>query len=399
LSLDLELAWQRLRWESSLRLRDLGEPMDWCFHSLHLRRFDFDLNPAQQGPGLDCSRHRDLRLRSYQCLSLTDYLDWNALLHRAQPGLYELFQVCEGECDFTLSLTPGNEVDWWRWPLVAAPYGQAPGANDRAQRQWLQRQLRSHRWWLRVDISHFFDSLDRRQLWARLRRCGVPAGSGQRLMELLQATARGPRGVANFGRISGLLARLQLQPLLQQLRQSGYRFALRTVDEFELFFQQRDPALQALEELRQGLERLGLRINYSQSWLVPCARALGDQRRQRWRAEYLWHRLASWLARRQLAPTALVQWLRRPLQSGAFLFRRPDYFELLAYPATQRAWLAELQNPHASPGDRLFLLLYLWESGQTPLPPLRGWLEQHAGGEDLLGRWCRACLEGGFAGS
>ena len=389
--LDLELAWNRLRWEAQLHLRRLGEPMDWCFHSLHLRRFE-TARPGSRGE--DCSRYRGLRLRAYQCLRVEDYLDWNALLHRAQPGLHELFEPHDGCCDFTLSLTAGDELQWWRWPLAEGVYGELPGASDRRQHQWLQGQLAEHRWWLRVDISHFFDSLDRRRLWVQLRRCGVPSSQGPRLMELLQEVATSPRGITNFGRISGLLAKLYLQPILSKLRAQGYRFALRTVDEFELFFQERSHALEALECLRRELASLGLRINYSQSWLTSCARARSRQWTQRWRPEYALHRLGAMLCRRGLRFEALVGALEQPFLSGAFVFRRPSYFELLAYPAAQMALLRRLQDSRSSLGDRLFWLLYFWESGQSPLACLRRWLEQYQASDGLLGTWCRACLDG-----
>ncbi|CAN0442091.1 unnamed protein product, partial [Phaeothamnion confervicola] len=108
------------------------------------------------------------------------------------------------------------------------------------------------------DISNSFYSVDLKVLWGDLRRLGAP----EIMRSLLRHTQSGPgQGWMPFGRISPILLKLYLHPVVRHLASRGYRFVLTERDEFHFFCDSEQEAERATEDLQNALGARGLRLN------------------------------------------------------------------------------------------------------------------------------------------
>lgn len=347
----LELAWERVRWEVLTNPFEVPDP----FFQLNLRRPELtgeppalELDGYRPEPALDLTLVRGARLRRKRALSLRDYLLLVAAVTSRQPELEERLQPLTD----TFQLAPG--VAWLQPP--------SPGRQ--------RALLRAHRWWLHADVSNCFESMDYRRLVGEL---GLDRPWSRAVLRLLQEHRAGPRqGVMSVGRVNHILTRLYLQPVVAGL--AGYTFQLTGLDDFHLYVDSRNEGLRALERLTALLAGVGLQVNFSRTWLVEGRRALREQALAPLRAAHLRHRLAAWGARLGLP---VAGWFA--LEDGVFIHRRPDFRELLRWPAVQEAFRRRLERDDPYPGDRALLLLGLAWSPHRPEGGLREYLVRQEG--------------------
>jgi len=347
----LELAWQRVRWEALTNPFEVPDP----FFQLNLRRPELteeapalDLEGYRPDAALELTLVRGARLRRQRVLSLRDYLLLVAALTRVQERLEERLHPRTD----TFQLAPG--AAW----LLPPPRGRQ------------LTLLRNHRWWLQVDVSNCFDSMDYRRL---VRELGLERPWARAVLGLLREHRAGPRqGVMSVGRVNHVLTRVYLQSVVAGL--VGYTFQLTGLDDFSVFVDSRREGLQALERLTALLARVGLQVNTSRTWLVESRRALREQALARFRADYVRHRLAAWGARLGLP---VAGWFS--LEDAIFVHRRPDFRSLLRWPAVQEAFRRRLSRNDPYPGDSALLLLCLAWSPHRPHGPLREYLEAQDG--------------------
>lgn len=344
--MSLDLSWQRVRWEALTNPFEVADP----FFHLNLRRFELtDEPPAldfRPGDGLDLTLVRGARIRRQVALELKDYLVLVEAVTRCHAALLELLQPVTDN----FRLNPDPHAVEWLLPGRAGPTG---------------------RWWLAVDVSNCFESMDYRRLALALP--GLDKPWRRAVLALLARHASGPRqGVVSCGRVNHVFTRLYLQPVVAALK--GYTFSLTGLDDFHLFVDSRREGLRALEFLAARLAEVGLQVNYARTWLVESARARREQALARLRWENVKHRLASWGAR---AGLPVASWFG--LENALFIHRRPSFLELLQFPAVQEAFYRRLQHDDLYFGDRALLLLCLAWAPARPQGRLVRYLQTKEG--------------------
>lgn len=384
--LDLQLAWRRLVWETSL---DPFETPDAFTQPSFLRRQEVaTMDPQPLLDELDDSLRRGYRPEPFEpmltsrgpgarpmaCLSVRENLVMLACLGACQTGLAELFGATDARRDLTFQVSPDpSAVSWVRSPFGSEPFESGRAADRCARRAFLRQAYQEPGWCLRVDVSSCGYSLDYRRLLVDLVGAGLNRTQARILLRLFQTMAPARRhGIRSFGCGLGVLVKTYLNPVVRELDRRGHRFFLTDLDEFHLFAPTRGQVVGLLDELQLLLQRRGLTLNVAKTRLAPA----------RWREspdfDHWWSRVIPLLP--PVGP--VIRTLVSQLRNDRYTSRGPAFRELLHTPVMQQAALALLQDPESRAGDRYQVLYWLQVAGARVRGALRRHLESFAEGSE-----------------
>ena len=184
---------------------------------------------------------------------------------------------------FVMALEPVYEQDF-----LDCSYGFRPGrsAHQALETIWKQTMSMGGGYLLDLDISGFFDAMEKNQIQAFVRR-RVTDGVVKRMIgKWLNAgvmedgeRTNSERGTPQGGVISPLLANIYLHEVLDlwfaqgvRPRMRGRAFMVRYADDVVMCFEREDDARRVLEVLPKRLERSGLSLHPEKTRLVEFRR-------------------------------------------------------------------------------------------------------------------------------
>jgi group II intron reverse transcriptase/maturase len=311
----------------------------------------------------------------------------------------------------TMILEPIYEQDF-----LDCSYGFRPGrsAHDALEAFWSQCMNQGVRYIIDLDISKFFDTLDRANLRAFLQnrvRDGVITrliGKWLNAGVMEQGSLQYPeRGTPQGGSISPLLSNIYLHYVLDQWfeeqvkpRMRGPAFMIRYADDAVLGFSSRQDAEKVLKVLAERFSRFGLTLHPEKTRLVEFGRPGKDEGKGPGTLDFLgfthyWgkSRKGNWVVKRKTsrkrinrALTRIAEWCKRnrhkPIreQHQKLCQRLHGHFAYFGLTGNSlwlqrvregamklwRKWLHKRGGKAAMPWEKFHLLLQRY-----PLPPAR----------------------------
>jgi CRISP-associated protein Cas1 len=237
-------------------------------------------------------------------------------------------------------------------------YRQGLGRHRAADRV-RQAFSRGYRWALKSDFSEFFDSVDHRELRARLETYVADDGLVAALMRWVQSGAAALRqGIPQGAPVSPLLANLFLDEFDEHVAALG-AMLVRYGDDFLMLFRCEHEARHAITAARQAAEALQLELNGEKTRLV-------DTRQPFDFLGFHFERRAAWEFSPRGEPALLeeIGWheARRPASPSAEPRLSGETAVIAASPQATVIWGPEIESLHRQGGQ----LLAHYADGRAP---------------------------------